>query len=142
MPFVVVHQITFQVKRVKKAKVDGTDSVASSDDSQNGESLSGGHSVLEISGPTIPSPGPSGNCVYFHYTSMNTGKSTKVLNLTQLRDKYVFFLVFVQVAGGITQVLAGQGPRSANGQGGWTSPLWLAPGWLSLLRTLSKMHTV
>ena len=60
MLFVVVHQITFQVKRVRKAKVDGTDSVASSDDSQNGESLPGGHSVLEISGPTIPSPGPSG----------------------------------------------------------------------------------
>lgn len=49
-----------------------------------------------------------------------------------------FFLVFVQVAGGITQVLAGRGQRSANGQGGWTSPLWLAPGWLFLLRTLSK----
>ena len=60
MPFVVVHQITFQVKRVRKAKVDGTESVASSDDSQNGESVPGGHSVLEISGPTIPSPGPSG----------------------------------------------------------------------------------
>lgn len=60
VPF-VVHQITFQVKRVRKTKVDGLESVASSDDSQNGESLPGGHSVLEISGPTIPSPGPSGN---------------------------------------------------------------------------------
>lgn len=69
----VVYQITFQVKRVRKAKVDGTDSVASSDDSQNGESLPGGHSVLEISGPTIPSPGPSGTthtCILFTYTSM------------------------------------------------------------------------
>lgn len=64
MTFVVIHQITFQVKRVRKAKVDGTDSAASSDDSQNGESLSGGHSVLEISGPTIPSPGPSGSCLF------------------------------------------------------------------------------
>lgn len=102
MPFVIVHQITFQVKRVRKAKVDGTDSVASSDDSQNGESLSGGHSVLEISGPTIPSPGPSGSCVYFHYTSMNTGKSTKVLNLTQLRGKCcVFFLVLCRSLEGL-----------------------------------------
>lgn len=97
MPFVVVHQITFQVKRVRKAKVDGIDSVASSDDSQNGESLPGGHSVLEISGPTIPSPGPSGTiytCVLFTYTSMNTGKSTEVLNLTQLRDISCGFCVF------------------------------------------------
>ncbi|XP_047436087.1 tetratricopeptide repeat protein 17 [Mugil cephalus] len=60
--------ITFQVKRVKKAKVDGSDSVAISDDGQNGESLPGGHSVLEISGPTIPSPGPSGR--WRDYTSL------------------------------------------------------------------------
>uniref|UniRef100_A0A7N6C262 Tetratricopeptide repeat domain 17 n=1 Tax=Anabas testudineus TaxID=64144 RepID=A0A7N6C262_ANATE len=60
--------ITFQVKRVRKAKVDGIESVSSSDDSQNGESLPGGHSVLEISGPTIPSPGPSG--CWRDYTSL------------------------------------------------------------------------
>ncbi|TMS13138.1 Tetratricopeptide repeat protein 17 [Larimichthys crocea] len=60
--------ITFQVKRVRKAKVDGTDGVTSSDDSQNGDSLPGGHSVLEISGPTIPSPGPSGR--WKDYTSL------------------------------------------------------------------------
>lgn len=70
--FIVVHQITFQVKRVRKMKSDGADSVVSSDDNQNGESLPGGHSVLEISGPTIPSPGPSGTfytCILFilHY---------------------------------------------------------------------------
>ena len=59
--FVVGFKITFQVKRVRKAKVDGSESVAISDDSQSGESLPGGHSVLEISGPTIPSPGPSGS---------------------------------------------------------------------------------
>lgn len=53
-----VYQITFQVKRVKKAKADGADGAA--DDSLNGESVAGGQSVLEISGPTIPSPGPSG----------------------------------------------------------------------------------
>lgn len=41
--------------------MDGSESVSTSDDSQNGDSLPGGHSVLEISGPTIPSPGPSGN---------------------------------------------------------------------------------
>ncbi|XP_034040612.1 tetratricopeptide repeat protein 17 [Thalassophryne amazonica] len=52
--------ITFQVKRVRKTKADGTEFVASSDDSQNEELLLGGNSVLEISGPTIPSPGPSG----------------------------------------------------------------------------------
>lgn len=48
------------MKRVKKAKADGTDGAAGSDDNLNGESLTGGQSVLEISGPTIPSPGPSG----------------------------------------------------------------------------------
>nr|XP_054588205.1 tetratricopeptide repeat protein 17 [Nothobranchius furzeri] len=52
--------ITFQVKRVRKAKVDGSDHVAVSEDSPPEESLSEGNSVLEISGPTIPSPGPSG----------------------------------------------------------------------------------
>uniref|UniRef100_A0AAX7VM41 Tetratricopeptide repeat domain 17 n=1 Tax=Astatotilapia calliptera TaxID=8154 RepID=A0AAX7VM41_ASTCA len=60
--------ITFQVKRVRKAKVDGSESVSTSDDSQNGDSLPGGHSVLEISGPTIPSPGPSGR--WRDYTSL------------------------------------------------------------------------
>uniref|UniRef100_A0A8C2W9A5 Tetratricopeptide repeat domain 17 n=1 Tax=Cyclopterus lumpus TaxID=8103 RepID=A0A8C2W9A5_CYCLU len=60
--------ITFQVKRVRKAKVDGTESVAMGDDGPNGESLPGGHSVLEISGPTIPSPGPSGR--WRDYTSL------------------------------------------------------------------------
>ncbi|XP_054471501.1 LOW QUALITY PROTEIN: tetratricopeptide repeat protein 17 [Anoplopoma fimbria] len=60
--------ITFQVKRVRKAKVDGTESVSISDDGQNGDSLPGGHSVLEISGPTIPSPGPSGR--WRDYTSL------------------------------------------------------------------------
>ncbi|XP_058484707.1 tetratricopeptide repeat protein 17 isoform X1 [Solea solea] len=60
--------ITFQVKRVRKAKADGTESSANSDDSQNGELLPGGHSVLEISGPTIPSPGPSGR--WRDYTSL------------------------------------------------------------------------
>ncbi|CAB1434016.1 unnamed protein product [Pleuronectes platessa] len=60
--------ITFQVKRVRKAKVDGTEGVAGSDDGQNMESLPGGHSVLEISGPTIPSPGPSGR--WRDYTSL------------------------------------------------------------------------
>uniref|UniRef100_A0A3Q1JIV9 Tetratricopeptide repeat domain 17 n=1 Tax=Anabas testudineus TaxID=64144 RepID=A0A3Q1JIV9_ANATE len=66
--FSCCYQITFQVKRVRKAKVDGIESVSSSDDSQNGESLPGGHSVLEISGPTIPSPGPSG--CWRDYTSL------------------------------------------------------------------------
>ncbi|KAM8893357.1 tetratricopeptide repeat protein 17 [Spinachia spinachia] len=62
--------ITFQVKRVRKAKVDGTESVAANDDDggQGEESLPGGHSVLEISGPTIPSPGPAGR--WRDYTSL------------------------------------------------------------------------
>lgn len=60
--------ITFQVKRVRKAKVDGSESIAISDDGQNGEPLPAGHSVLEISGPTIPSPGPSGR--WRDYTSL------------------------------------------------------------------------
>ncbi|CAN9506647.1 unnamed protein product [Ophioblennius macclurei] len=60
--------ITFQVKRVRKAKVDVSESVSISDESQNGDLLPGGHSVLEISGPTIPSPGPSGR--WRDYTSL------------------------------------------------------------------------
>ncbi|XP_057703725.1 tetratricopeptide repeat protein 17 isoform X2 [Corythoichthys intestinalis] len=60
--------ITFQVKRVKKAKVDGTVNVAISDDGQDGEPLPEGNSILEISGPTIPSTGPPGR--WRDYTSL------------------------------------------------------------------------
>lgn len=60
MILVLLYQITFQVKRVRKAKVDGSENVANSDDSQGGEPVSEGHSILEISGPTIPSAGPPG----------------------------------------------------------------------------------
>lgn len=80
------------MKRVRKAKVDGTESVASSDDSQNGESLPGGHSVLEISGPTIPSPGPSGTiytCILHEHR-----KSAEVLDFAQLREMSLCFFVF------------------------------------------------
>uniref|UniRef100_A0AAY4EQC2 Tetratricopeptide repeat domain 17 n=1 Tax=Denticeps clupeoides TaxID=299321 RepID=A0AAY4EQC2_9TELE len=51
--------ITFQVKRVKKSKMKALEGWKEEDDSHQGEPLAG-HSVLEISGPTIPSPGPSG----------------------------------------------------------------------------------
>uniref|UniRef100_A0A3B5Q9L1 Tetratricopeptide repeat domain 17 n=1 Tax=Xiphophorus maculatus TaxID=8083 RepID=A0A3B5Q9L1_XIPMA len=61
--------ITFQVKRVRKSKADGSESVSMTDDSQNEESIPGGSSVLEISGPTIPSPGPSGSR-WRDYTSL------------------------------------------------------------------------
>ncbi|XP_029000170.1 tetratricopeptide repeat protein 17 isoform X2 [Betta splendens] len=54
------------VKRVRKAKVDGVEHIAGSDTSQT--ESPGGHSVLEISGPTIPSPGPSG--CWRDYTSL------------------------------------------------------------------------
>ncbi|XP_061132156.1 tetratricopeptide repeat protein 17 [Syngnathus typhle] len=60
--------ITFQVKRVRKAKADGSDNVAISDDSQGAEPASEGHSILEISGPTIPSAGPPGR--WRDYTSL------------------------------------------------------------------------
>ncbi|KAM8876529.1 tetratricopeptide repeat protein 17 [Synchiropus picturatus] len=60
--------ITFQVKRVRKSKGDGTEAVSTYDEGQSVESLPGGHSVLEISGPTIPSPGPSGR--WRDYTSL------------------------------------------------------------------------
>uniref|UniRef100_A0A8K9XS83 Tetratricopeptide repeat domain 17 n=1 Tax=Oncorhynchus mykiss TaxID=8022 RepID=A0A8K9XS83_ONCMY len=53
--------ITFQVKRVRKPKADSPEVWGSAEDTLQGETLlPGGHSVLEISGPTIPSPGPSG----------------------------------------------------------------------------------
>ncbi|KAG9335748.1 hypothetical protein JZ751_004177 [Albula glossodonta] len=51
--------ITFQVKRVRKSKADSPDGGGGEEDVQQGEP-SAGHSILEISGPTIPSPGPSG----------------------------------------------------------------------------------
>ncbi|KAM4630032.1 tetratricopeptide repeat protein 17 [Polymixia lowei] len=60
--------ITFQVKRVRKAKVDGVEGGSSPDDGQQVEPVPGGQSVLEISGPTIPSPGPSGR--WRDYTSL------------------------------------------------------------------------
>ncbi|KAL1007648.1 hypothetical protein UPYG_G00089480 [Umbra pygmaea] len=53
--------ITFQVKRVKKPKASSPVGWGSAEDFQHGETLvPGGHSVLEISGPTIPSAGPAG----------------------------------------------------------------------------------
>uniref|UniRef100_A0A8C9WHZ9 Tetratricopeptide repeat domain 17 n=1 Tax=Scleropages formosus TaxID=113540 RepID=A0A8C9WHZ9_SCLFO len=52
--------ITFQVKRVRKPKAESSDSVSGDEDAHQGEPSSS-HSVLEISGPTIPSPGPSGS---------------------------------------------------------------------------------
>uniref|UniRef100_A0A3B3BDD9 Tetratricopeptide repeat domain 17 n=1 Tax=Oryzias melastigma TaxID=30732 RepID=A0A3B3BDD9_ORYME len=60
--------ITFQVKRVKKAKMEESESAAMSDEISIRDSVPGGHSVLEISGPTIPSPGPSGR--WKDYTSL------------------------------------------------------------------------
>ncbi|KAJ8417004.1 hypothetical protein AAFF_G00282310 [Aldrovandia affinis] len=52
--------ITFQVKRVRKPKAEISEGGGGEEDGHQGE-LSAGHSVhLEISGPTIPSPGPSG----------------------------------------------------------------------------------
>ncbi|XP_077480552.1 tetratricopeptide repeat protein 17 [Stigmatopora argus] len=60
--------ITFQVKRVRKANSDGTANLAISDDSQDGEPVPEGNSILEISGPTIPSAGPPGQ--WRDYTSL------------------------------------------------------------------------
>lgn len=54
-------QITFQVKRMRKPKAEISESWTGEEDSTQGDS-SATHSVLEISGPTIPSPGPSGTC--------------------------------------------------------------------------------
>uniref|UniRef100_A0A8C2B0H8 Tetratricopeptide repeat protein 17 n=1 Tax=Cyprinus carpio TaxID=7962 RepID=A0A8C2B0H8_CYPCA len=51
--------ITFQVKRVKKPKTDTSESWVGEGDVRQGEPTAS-NSVLEISGPTIPSPGPSG----------------------------------------------------------------------------------
>ncbi|XP_051989819.1 tetratricopeptide repeat protein 17-like isoform X2 [Xyrauchen texanus] len=49
--------ITFQVKRLKKPKTDTSESWVGKDVRQGEPSAS--NSILEISGPTIPSPGPS-----------------------------------------------------------------------------------
>lgn len=55
-------QITFQVKRMRKPKseADVSESWAGEEDSSQSDS-SAANSILEISGPTIPSPGPSGS---------------------------------------------------------------------------------
>uniref|UniRef100_W5KV93 Tetratricopeptide repeat domain 17 n=1 Tax=Astyanax mexicanus TaxID=7994 RepID=W5KV93_ASTMX len=52
--------ITFQVKRMRKPKSDSAEGWAGDEDFPQTESLPGHSSILEISGPTIPSPGPSG----------------------------------------------------------------------------------
>uniref|UniRef100_A0A8C1FC61 Tetratricopeptide repeat protein 17 n=1 Tax=Cyprinus carpio carpio TaxID=630221 RepID=A0A8C1FC61_CYPCA len=51
--------ITFQVKRVKKPKTDTSEGWVGEGDVRQGEPAAS-NSILEISGPTIPSPGPSG----------------------------------------------------------------------------------
>lgn len=48
------------MKRVRKAKADEVD------DGSSREEIPGAHSILEISGPTIPSPGPSGTLCVQH----------------------------------------------------------------------------
>uniref|UniRef100_A0A8C1FCL8 Tetratricopeptide repeat protein 17 n=1 Tax=Cyprinus carpio carpio TaxID=630221 RepID=A0A8C1FCL8_CYPCA len=50
--------ITFQVKRVKKPKTDTSEGWVGEGDVRQGEPAAS-NSILEISGPTIPSPGPS-----------------------------------------------------------------------------------
>ncbi|KAK7170121.1 hypothetical protein R3I94_000378 [Phoxinus phoxinus] len=50
--------ITFQVKRVKKPKTDTSEGWVGDGDVRQSEPTSS-NSILEISGPTIPSPGPS-----------------------------------------------------------------------------------
>ncbi|KAK7912523.1 hypothetical protein WMY93_012734 [Mugilogobius chulae] len=57
--------ITFQVKRVKKAKSEGSEGMVGFEEGLTSEALPG-QSVLEISGPTIPSPGPSGRWKDYH----------------------------------------------------------------------------
>ena len=52
-------QITFQVKRVRKPKAESADGWIQDEGFHQG-TPSAGHSILEISGPTIPSPGPAG----------------------------------------------------------------------------------
>ncbi|KAI4876156.1 hypothetical protein NFI96_017582 [Prochilodus magdalenae] len=51
--------ITFQVKRMRKPKSEASEGWTGEEDLPQSESLPG-QSVLEISGPTVPSPGPSG----------------------------------------------------------------------------------
>ncbi|XP_035376954.1 tetratricopeptide repeat protein 17 isoform X1 [Electrophorus electricus] len=51
--------ITFQVKRMRKPKAESLEGWAGEEEFHQSESLPG-HSILEISGPTIPSPGPAG----------------------------------------------------------------------------------
>lgn len=103
---------------MKKAKADGADGAAGSDDSLTGESLTGGQSVLEISGPTIPSPGPSG-VTRQRKTAWDGGERDAFFNQC---------LCVGQVAGGITTAWVGLGPRSASAHGGSTLPPWPAPG--------------
>lgn len=82
----IMFQITFQVKRVRKPKGDGSENVGISDESQTEESMSTGNSVLEISGPTIPSPGPSGNelKLHFNYLQYHGGGGGEYLRETPL----------------------------------------------------------
>ncbi|XP_041916966.1 tetratricopeptide repeat protein 17 [Alosa sapidissima] len=59
--------ITFQVNRVRKPKAEAADGWIQDEGFHQGEP-SAAHSILEISGPTIPSPGPAGR--WRDYTSL------------------------------------------------------------------------
>lgn len=112
------------MKRVRKTKADGIESVAISDDGPNREQIPGAQSILEISGPTIPSPGPSGTVcsiivISFYLPSciqstQHESKNTELMDSSVVRWMFVFSCSFEQVAGGITQVLAGRDQRSAS----------------------------
>lgn len=69
------------MKRVRKAKADGVDSVAIAEDGPSREP--GVHSMLEISGPTIPSPGPSGtlHCDLFslHFSELMDSRQVRCM---------------------------------------------------------------
>lgn len=88
------------MKRVRKAKADGLDSVAIADDGPSREQIPGAHSILEISGPTIPSPGPSGTLCGIILissviqTSMKAGKKSRADELGS-SEVHVCVLLFL-----------------------------------------------
>lgn len=110
--FVLIFQITFQVKRMRKPKTEVSESWAGEEEVFQSESAA--HSVLELSGPTVPSPGPSGT---YHFNKPAAFISRAVFSLVH-RTFLGTGVRILQEGKRTTAVWAGQGLRSVSAHGG------------------------
>lgn len=96
---------------MRKPKTEVSESWAGEEEVSQSESAA--HSVLELSGPTVPSPGPSGT---YHYkpTAFISRAVFSLLHRTFLGT----CVRVLQEGKRTTAVWAGQGPRSVSAHGG------------------------